>query len=314
MDQPLISIITPCFNRVTMVSDAVESVLAQDDPHVEHIVVDGVSTDGTLDVLKRYPYLKILSEPDQGMYDAINKGINLARGDIIGFLNTDDLYSPGCFHAVRAVFSAYPEIAAVVGEARLFNLDDPSGHSTLTYPAIGEDKFWYRLLKGAPIFNAWFFQRRALEQIGSFDTSYRIAADREYLIRAGLCGIRPSPIHQPMVDYRQHQDSLTFSTLDSRSSYGMMRIRNLLESIRVLESYHCHPLLTIAANRILISAHSELSYQLFATSLYHHQWQQAVKSFFRGWRYSPLFLMALIRGASQRLYRELTTPKREHGA
>ena len=79
MKEYTISIITPSFNRCGMITQAIESVLAQNYPHFEHIIVDGGSTDGTLDILSKYSHLKIISEPDKGMYDALNKGLNIAR-------------------------------------------------------------------------------------------------------------------------------------------------------------------------------------------------------------------------------------------
>ena len=98
MNQPLISIITPSYNRAEMIREAVESILVQDYPSMEHIIIDGGSTDGTLSILKQYPPLKIRTEPDNGIYDALNKGLGIANGEIIGFLNTDDFYTQDTFN------------------------------------------------------------------------------------------------------------------------------------------------------------------------------------------------------------------------
>src|SRR5512141_2296726 len=95
-----ISIITPSFNRVDMLDACIKSVLSKNYPNFEHIVVDGGSTDGTLDLLKKYSHIYMVSGPDQGMYDALNKGLALATGDIVSFLNTDDLYGEDVFHSV----------------------------------------------------------------------------------------------------------------------------------------------------------------------------------------------------------------------
>ncbi len=84
-DQPLISIITPCLNRAEFIAEAVESVLSQDYPNVEHIIMDGGSTDGTLEVLKRYPHLRVVSEPDEGMYTAINKDWISLKGRLLAY-------------------------------------------------------------------------------------------------------------------------------------------------------------------------------------------------------------------------------------
>ena len=93
--RPRISIVTPSFNQAKYIVATIESVMGQDYPNVEHIVIDGGSTDGTLDSLGRYPHLKLVSEPDRGHADAVNKGFRLATGEIWGFLNSDDTLLPG---------------------------------------------------------------------------------------------------------------------------------------------------------------------------------------------------------------------------
>src|SRR5438132_2481089 len=97
-----ISVITPCLNRKNFVEDAIRSVLEQKSPDFEHWIIDGGSTDGTLELLAKYPHLKVLCEKDGGVYDALNKGICLASGEVVGFLNTDDQYAPGTFGLVEA--------------------------------------------------------------------------------------------------------------------------------------------------------------------------------------------------------------------
>ena len=314
MNQPLISIITPCLNRAAFIREAVESVLAQNYPNFEHIVMDGGSTDGTLDILRAYPHLRVVSEPDRGMYDAINNGIQRARGEMIGFLNTDDLYALGCFPAVQQAFAANPNLEAVVGDAAVINSDDPSRETISVYPAITSQDFWYRILQGASIFNAWFFHRHSIDRIGLFDTTYRTAADREYLIRAALLGIRPAMVSLPFYYYRQHSGSFTLTTLDSRSDYGLARIKHLTESIAIHERYYCHPQMPKMAQRVWTSAYSELSYQLSATAFYHYKWNVATRAFFRGWRYNVFFPAVFFVLATRRLGQGFSKPRRSrHG-
>ena len=117
--RPLVSIITPSFNRADLIGHAIESVLKQDYSPIEHIIIDGGSTDGTLDLLAQYPHLKVVSGPDNGMYDALNKGLKLAQGEIIGFLNTDDLYAPDMLKEIAGYFSN-AEVEAVAGRAGVF--------------------------------------------------------------------------------------------------------------------------------------------------------------------------------------------------
>ncbi|WP_167525384.1 glycosyltransferase family 2 protein [Roseomonas genomospecies 6] len=213
---PLFTIITPCLNRAALVAEAVDSVLAQDGVAqdgvtVEHILVDGGSTDGTLEVLARYPHLRVLSGPDRGVYDAINRGLAIARGAVIGHLNSDDLLLPGALSAVARALAAAPDADAACGGATVVEAhgtgrmrtscgyDDP-GMKTLR-PAD--------LCRGVPIINARFFRRGLYERVGLYDPSYRYAGDREFLIRAWTAGMKTVPVPERVYVYRQHAGSMT---------------------------------------------------------------------------------------------------------
>src|SRR3989449_3034661 len=101
---PKISIVTPTFNGIATLRETIQSVLAQDYKNWEHIVIDGGSTDGTLDVLRSYNHLQWVSEKDEGHYHAMNKGIQMSTGDIVNILNADDCFRPGAFRAVTEAF------------------------------------------------------------------------------------------------------------------------------------------------------------------------------------------------------------------
>jgi glycosyltransferase involved in cell wall biosynthesis len=211
MGPSLISIITPSYNRAAMIGEAVDSVQAQDYPLVEHIIIDGDSTDGTLDILRPYSRLKILSAPDNGMYDALNKGLNIAGGDIIGFLNTDDYYAPGAFTQVINLLEQRPTDAIAAQAAYTRHGKDNTRSvfrkSVLLTPRV----FWREITYGEPAFNAWFFHRRVFERIGEFDGRYRIAGDREFLLRFALSNLKYVPLEQILYYYRAHDDSLSMT-------------------------------------------------------------------------------------------------------
>ena len=118
-----ISVITPSYNQGHYIRQTINSVLNQrGDFEVEHLVVDGQSTDDTLAVLRSYGHaIRWLSEPDDGQADALNKGIALATGDVIGWLNSDDLYHPGCLDAVARVFAAEPRTQWLYGKVRIID-------------------------------------------------------------------------------------------------------------------------------------------------------------------------------------------------
>jgi len=114
---PKVSIVTPSYQHIDYIEQTILSVIKQDYPALEYIVVDGASTDGTLDILRRYETrLHWISEPDRGQAEAINKGFALASGDIFGWLNSDDYHAPGVLHRVAEFFSTHPEAMFVYGD------------------------------------------------------------------------------------------------------------------------------------------------------------------------------------------------------
>ncbi|UKJ78176.1 glycosyltransferase family 2 protein [Azospirillum brasilense] len=212
---PAFTIITPCLNRAGLVAEAVESVLAQDGMAVEHIVVDGGSTDGTLDVLARYPHLRVLTGPDRGVYDAINRGLAVARGSVIGHLNSDDLLLPGALTAIARALAMAPDADAACGGATVVEggsgIDGAGGpRETCGYddPAM-KGLRPFDLCRGVPMINARFFRRSLYERVGVYDPSYRYAGDREFLIRAWTAGMKTVPVAERVYLYRQHAGSMT---------------------------------------------------------------------------------------------------------
>lgn len=204
----LISIITPSFNRAGFIRQAIESVLVQDYPNTEHIVMDGDSTDGTLEVLSAYPYLKVISEPDRGVYDALNKGVAIAHGEIIGFLNSDDRYETNILGSIVEIFEKHPKADAVIGRTAFF--EDGSTTYTL-YPQINAETLPDQLFSGVSAINGWFFRREVFTRVGTFDQTFPVGADRDFLIRLYLSGLAPVFVDHLYYYYRQHPGSLTIN-------------------------------------------------------------------------------------------------------
>jgi glycosyltransferase involved in cell wall biosynthesis len=301
MTQPLISIVTPCLNRLAFVRAAVESVLAQGYPNFEHIVMDGGSTDGTLDILKEYPHLRVVSEPDWGMYDAINKGLGLAHGEIAAWLNTDDVYPPGAFTAAAETFEAHPEAQAISGGAETFELTADGPRVLGTERPIDGVDFWRRIVN-SPVPNGWFFKMSLFEIVGYFNPNFRIVADRELIIRIALAGIRPLPVEQALYRYYQHEGSATFHLEDSRHPvYGVRRMASSREEIRLMEGFLSHPDLPPAVRRVMKQANSQYAYRLTATAMYHRRWDLVREGMQAGFRRNPFFPLAFARFALRRL-------------
>lgn len=183
MEKLSISIITVSFNSASTIKDTIQSVLSQSYKNLEYIIVDGSSKDGTVEIIRSYgkKISKFISEPDLGIYDAINKGIKMSTGDIIGILNSDDsFYNDFVVDNITKAFEDYsPEV--VIGDVQFF---DPAKSSRiLRYYSSknwSTDKFKYGYMPPHPTFYA---RRGLFERYGLYKTDYRIAADYELLIR-----------------------------------------------------------------------------------------------------------------------------------
>jgi GT2 family glycosyltransferase len=200
----LISIVTPSFNQAAFLREAIESLLAQDDPHVEHIIVDGGSTDGTIELLRRYAHLRWLSQPDRGQADALNKGYAMAGGDIFGELNADDCLLPGCLQVVRREMEGPNPADAITGRFLVVQEGRPSHELG---PVGGTFADVLRYPKGPIHHCSTFFRRWVFERTGGFDVALRHVPDVEMWLRmARIAPFRVVP--EVLSTYRVHADSI----------------------------------------------------------------------------------------------------------
>ena len=178
-----VSIVTTCFNRKETIYDAIESVLAQNYSNIEYIVVDGASNDGSIAVINEYKdkIAQIVSEPDHGMYEAINKGIRMATGDIIGLVHSDDfLYDS---HVISDVVKRFEETNAdfVYGDGVYVNYQD------IQKPVrnwIGGPYYRWKVRCGwLPLHPTCYIKRDVMLREGLYDESFKIAADTDLLVR-----------------------------------------------------------------------------------------------------------------------------------
>jgi glycosyltransferase involved in cell wall biosynthesis len=200
------SVIIPTLNRRHMLRSALASVRAQHWPNVEIIVVDGGSNDGTLQELESHGDVRLIRGPDRGVYDAWNKGIARAEGDIIGILNSDDCYEPGAFAAVASAMT--DAVLSVCGTALLVENDrvvtrfDNAADKSLASPRT--------TLIGSCAPNARFFRRSAMAKVGAFSLDYKYVSDRDWLTRWYEAGLVTAAIPNVVYRYQQHPGSLTF--------------------------------------------------------------------------------------------------------
>jgi len=217
----LVSIITPSFNQARFLEETIRSVLDQDHTDLEYIIIDGGSTDGSQEIIKKYAHRLVwwVSEKDGGQTDAINKGFARAKGDVLAWLNSDDTYHPGAVSAALAFMQAHPEAGLVYGDT---NFIDQNGRILGTFPAAQTD--YKRLRRGYVHIpqQAAFFRADIWKQVGPLDPSFFFAMDYDLWVRIASV----SPIlytHQLWANFRLHSQGKTV-VADQRCWPEMMRV------------------------------------------------------------------------------------------
>jgi glycosyltransferase involved in cell wall biosynthesis len=294
--RPSFSILTPVLNGARYVRDCIQSVAAQGYPDLEHIVADGGSRDGTLELLGAFP-VRVLAGPDAGLYDGINRALDASRGDIIGILNADDEYPAEVLSAVAEGFSD-SALMAVFGGALMFGELDAEGR-----PIVNEERDpWFMATLGSPIINAWFFRRAVFARLGNFSTRYAVAGDREFLLRFALSGLSFREIPRVCCRYRVHENSLTFTGHE-----GVWRA--------VLDEHHAmtgeflrRSDLTARARRLLKGARSRDALKGALYCAEHGEMGKLWMHTMAGVRHDPVWPMRLAAAAARRLMKTRGVP------
>ncbi len=192
-----ITVITVCFNASATVGMAMDSVLSQEYPEVEYILIDGGSTDGTREILDRYRerLAYTVSEPDHGIYDAFNKGLRLASGDIIGILNADDQYAPWALATIAKAYSDNPGCGVFYGKLAVV---DEERRKWTVYPLGDPTRLKDRMSIAHP---AVFVTRGMYEKHGFFDERYKIAGDWDFMLRLFTAGEKFCPVNKVLAAF-----------------------------------------------------------------------------------------------------------------
>jgi glycosyltransferase involved in cell wall biosynthesis len=250
-----VSIITPSYNQAAFLDETIRSVLSQDYPQREYIIVDGGSSDGSADIIRGYEDALTywVSEPDRGQAHAINKGLARASGDVVAYLNSDDLYLPGALTAVVETFVRNPGVYWLCG--RCVALDDTTHTESLMPLELPADPLEWLLRPSGSSYcfpqQSVFLRRSLVEAIGTFREDMHYSFDYEYFLRILLAGHRPLRLQRKLAVFRLHDRSKTVS----------QEARFTAEDLRIAEMYvdRAAPALR---RRVLRQRHASSSWQI----------------------------------------------------
>ncbi len=185
--RPRLSVVTPTLNCAKFIRTCIESIERQSYPDVEHIVVDGGSTDGTIEILRNCPHIRWISEKDDGEAQALNKALRMATGDVIGWMNADDSYIDGAFHKVMKVFESGQDVHCVYGKTLFINDEGTPTHWVIPACPINLTVLtrWFKLNLFQP---SIFFRKSLFETLGPYREDLTYGTDYEYWLRCAARG------------------------------------------------------------------------------------------------------------------------------
>ena len=248
------SVLTPSLNQGTFIEDNIRSVLDQKYPNFEQIIMDGGSTDNTVEILRRYPHLIWKSEPDKGQSNALNKAFKIATGDIICWLNSDDLLCAGAFYSVNEFFVRNGDKHCVIGG--LQHVNEQGG---LVYERAATEVNYEGLLNQGQCVQqmSTFFRKEVFDEVGLLDESYHYAMDHEFWLRVAR-QFKFYTIEKDLAKFRRYKGSKTGSG-EMRFVKEIMRMRAIyggrwssISNLRMVMMYAKQPLKRIVPIRTLV--------------------------------------------------------------
>lgn len=204
---------TPCLNARETLPETLSSVRAQQVEGLEHVVVDGGSTDGTVDLLRDAEGIRWVSEPDRGLSHAFNKGVQMAGGDVVGWLNADDVYLPGALARVQAAFAARPDAEWATGRCRIVDRDGSEIRGWVTRYKdlfLRRYRFGLHLVQNFVSAPSTFVRRDAFLELGGLDERFRYSMDYDLWLKLGRRG-PPLIIPEQLASFRMAEGSLSMS-------------------------------------------------------------------------------------------------------
>jgi glycosyltransferase involved in cell wall biosynthesis len=291
-DLPLVSVVTPSFNQAAYLEETIRSVLEQDYPNIEYIVIDGGSTDGSVELIRGYAdrLAYWTSEPDRGQADAINKGWARATGDIVAFLNSDDYYLPGAISRVVELFRRNPGAGFASGQAVW--VTESGEHVQKTRFTVDPDEcriFDLHSQTSVPQ-PAAFVRREVIEKVGMLDPSFHFGLDGEFFLRVlgNFPGVSTPDVFACM---RLHEASKSVGA-GTGFAPDLLRIAR-----KVIDNPHGYPRCEVVPEKVLAAAHI-----LSARSYYvNGAFRKAAGHLVEASRASPAFRALIVRRELPRL-------------
>lgn len=240
---PSITVVTPCLNAARTIEEALESVRSQGYPRIEHVVVDGGSTDGTLAIVERAEGVRFVSEPDRGRVEAVNKGVEMATGDVIGWLNADDRYEPGALDAVGRAFADHPDTVWVTGYCRIIDargMEIRKGITAYKNAFLRHFSYGLYLTQNFVSDPATFVRRQVLLDAGPLDGRYAISHDYDLWLRVARSG-DPVVLRRYLSSFRMAEGTLSMEGFE----------RQFAEHAEVARRHGEGHRLAVAANAVM---------------------------------------------------------------
>ncbi|MEA2325035.1 MAG: hypothetical protein QOD81_4885 [Solirubrobacteraceae bacterium] len=229
------SIVTPCLNARTTIADTLQSVRDQRYEPLEHVVVDGGSTDGTLELLPGAPGVRYVSEPDRGLSDAFNKGVRMARNDVVGWLNADDVYLPGALQRVAEAFERRPDALWATGSCVIIDGDGNEirrGVTRYKDTLLRRWSFPLHLTQNFVSAPSTFVRRSAFDLVGALDERFKYSMDYDLWLRLGRRS-EPIVIEEPLAAFRMVEGTLSMTGFERQFDEHLQNAREHGDGHRV---------------------------------------------------------------------------------
>ena len=285
-EYPKISIITPSYNQGQFIEETIRSVIFQDYPNIEYIIIDGGSKDESVDIIRKYEnQLSFwVSEPDDGQTDAINKGLKISTGDILAYINSDDVYCPDTFKIIADYFDQNPDIAMIYGN--ILHIDRDGKILCCIRPGK-LDITQYLLARFYIPQPTVFFRSCVLDEIGYFDQRYHLAMDKDFWIRI-MFNYQIGYIPKILAQARIYDEAKSTSQKSEYLDEHLMILDTLFSNADLL---HYQNTITLNFKKFKREAYSSVYFQGGLAFLEIHQFVPAVHNIMKGIRLNPLHII-----------------------